>query len=175
MKIRIKKPTAEQKKSILSVSLTFSCVIILIMSISFSANVITELRNEIDIKDIYIGIYKAQMYNEENRGYSDPTYIEMLQFLCVDETDKHLYIEDEYVCSDFSTALVANASAFNMRVAYIRLVYTDHNAMHAIVAFNTTDKGLIYVEPQSDAIVDIFVGCTNQDRIVEKVYMIWRE
>ena len=175
MKIRMKKATLEQKKSALSVSLIFGCLIILIMSICFSANIITELRNDIGVKDILIDIYKAHMCNGENRNYSDPTYTEMLQFLYVDETDKHLYIKDEYVCSNFSTALVTNASAFNMRVAYVRLVYTDNCALHAIVAFNTTDEGLIFIEPQNDGIVDIFVGCTNQDRIVEKIYIVWRE
>ena len=86
----------------------------------------------------------------------NPTFQEMTDFLEADTTNEHEYIIGEYVCYDFTADLNNAAEAAGLRAAYVRL--RTYNWAHAIVAFDTTDRGIIYIEPQSDKMVDIELG-----------------
>lgn len=92
-------------------------------------------------------------------GYTikDPSYNDMLRFLEDDDTDKAEYIEDEYECIEFTTDLCNRAEEKGIRCAYVSVRFPDGRG-HAIVAFNTIDKGLIYIEPQYDDLVNIVIG-----------------
>jgi hypothetical protein len=92
-------------------------------------------------------------------GYTikDPTYTEMMRFIADDDTDKAEYIEDEYECTGFATDLCNRAEEKGIRCAYVSIRFPDGRG-HAIVAFNTIDKGLVYVEPQYDDLVEIEIG-----------------
>jgi hypothetical protein len=92
-------------------------------------------------------------------GYTikDPTYNEMLQFIADDDTDKTEYIEDEYECTGFATDLCNRAEEKGIRCAYVSIRFPGGRG-HAIVAFNTIDKGLVYIEPQYDDLVEIEIG-----------------
>lgn len=87
----------------------------------------------------------------------NPTYQEMKEFLVQDGTDSKTYIKGQYVCSDFATDVNNNAEAKGIRCAVVELRYPNDFA-HAIVAFETTDKGLIFIEPQFDKEVAAEVG-----------------
>ncbi len=94
-------------------------------------------------------------------GYTlrDPTYKEVITFLRQDKTDKNKYIEDTYgvyVCSHFARDVGNNAEEAGLRCAYVSLRYLDGG--HAIIAFNTIDKGLVYFTPQTDERVKPVVG-----------------
>jgi len=93
------------------------------------------------------------------RGFTsrNPTYQEMKDFLAQDRTDTKTYISGEYVCSDFATDVNNEAEAEGIRCAIVELRYPRDFA-HAIVAFETTDRGLIFVEPQFDSEVTVKVG-----------------
>ena len=86
----------------------------------------------------------------------NPTYIELQEFLARDRTDSHRFISGEYVCFDFAAALNNNAEAMGIRAAYVRI--RSKEWAHAVVAFETVDKGLVFVEPQSDKEVNLVVG-----------------
>jgi len=161
-----------QKKSILSVSLSFCCVIILIASTVYSTRLITELRTDNTIKNVMLEMY--QTYIDDNDiGLVDPTYSELIVFLFVDETNQQLFIKGSYVCSDFARDLMVNASRFNIRSAYVEVFYGGLGPGHAMVAFNTSDQRVVFVEPQSDDIVDLSIGYVDDDRVVKAFYVTW--
>ena len=86
----------------------------------------------------------------------NPTHKEMREFLARDETDSNLYVAGEYNCVDFSAQLSNNAEANGIRVAYVRL--RSEKWAHVVVAFEATDRGLIFIEPQSDREVELVIG-----------------
>jgi len=123
-------------------------------------------------------------------GYTltDPTYSALMRFLENDDTDKAEYIKGEYECAEFATNLCNRAEDKDIRCAYVSLRFPDGRG-HAIVAFDTIDKGLTYIEPQYDDLVEIEIGkpfyqCvvpsgdytyekSDQDDTIEKVLVAW--
>jgi hypothetical protein len=87
----------------------------------------------------------------------DPSYQEMTDFLKQDETSEQEYLEDEYICVDFAADVKSNAAEEGIRCAYVVIEYLGLTG-HAIVAFDTTDEGLVYIEPQFDWEVEPEVG-----------------
>jgi hypothetical protein len=94
-----------------------------------------------------------------DHGYTikDPTYSEMKRFLKADHTDRGKYIRDIYDCEHFSADLCRNADEEGIRCAFAILQHPE-GISHAIVAFNTIDEGMVYIEPQTDDLVKIEVG-----------------
>ena len=86
----------------------------------------------------------------------NPTYKEMRDFLTSDEIDSNSFIRGEYVCSDFAADLNHNAEVKGIRVAYVRI--RSEKWGHAVVAFETVDRGLIFIEPQSDKEAKLVIG-----------------
>ena len=118
-----------------------------------------------------------------SHGYNimDPTYSEMRYFLSRDKTDKNEYIEGKYICRHFATDVCKNAEDENIRCAYVVIDFVE--VIHAIVAFNTVDRGLIFIEPQTDEEMKIEIGepywprdrylPPDYDDTVEEVIVIW--
>jgi len=107
----------------------------------------------------------------------NPSWAELKAFLLKDDTDKMKYVYPIVVCADFADKLKRNAEEVGWRCGVVQLSmtgYTDpynygiaHDAGHACNAFETTDRGLIYIDctglPQNsgfhqDRIVDIQIG-----------------
>jgi len=86
----------------------------------------------------------------------NPTYAEMMEFLKADGTDEKPFISGEYVCFDYSAELNNNADAAGIRAAYVRIRSEEWG--HAVVAFETVDRGLVFIEPQSDMEVELVIG-----------------
>ena len=86
----------------------------------------------------------------------NPTHKEMRAFLARDKTDSNPYVTGEYNCVDFSAQLSNNAEANGIRVAYVRIRAKEWG--HVLVAFETIDRGLIFIEPQSDREVELVIG-----------------
>ena len=91
-------------------------------------------------------------------GYTlrDPTYKEVITFLGQDKTDRNKYIEDLYVCSHFAREVCNNAEEEGLRCAFVELRYLEGG--HAVIAFDTIDKGLVYFEPMTDEKVKPVIG-----------------
>lgn len=124
---------------------------------------LTERETELaDLQISYEGLMTGHGYT-----IKDPTYNEMMRFLRADDTDKADYIKDEYECVEFSTDLCNGAEEEGIRCAYVNIRFPDGKG-HAIVAFNTMDKGLIYVEPQFDDLVRVEIGKSFHKCIVTK-------
>lgn len=114
--------------------------------------------------------------------YRDPTYSEVMKFINEDQTDSKEYIPGVYVCQDFAADVNLNAESQGIRTAYVAISY-PHSA-HAIVAFNTVDKGIVYIEPQYDDIVVLPIGesysssngydkPSSYDDTIVKVTVVW--
>jgi len=109
----------------------------------------------------------------------NPSWAELKAFLLKDDIDKMKYVYPIVVCADFADKLKKNAEEAGWRCAVVWLDmvgYTDpynygiaSNAGHACNAFETMDRGLVYIDctglPDSvykpahcDKIVDVVVG-----------------
>ncbi|MFC1932454.1 hypothetical protein ACFLXU_02330 [Chloroflexota bacterium] len=86
----------------------------------------------------------------------NPTHGELREFLIHDDTDSKSYISGEYVCFDFAAELNNQAEASGIRAAYVRIRSKEWG--HAVVAFETVDRGIIFIEPQSDREIRLVIG-----------------
>lgn len=105
--------------------------------------------------------------NEEmistEKNIKNPSYDEMINFILEDPTDLNEYRFPEYVCENFAREVVKNAKSKGIRAGLVHLESPDSEG-HAIVAFETTDKGLYFLEPQAD----IVFSKEELDRMVEE-------
>ncbi len=108
--------------------------------------------------------YLSGIVDGLDSGYTirNPTYSEVLKFMWDDKTDDNDYIDDVYVCRHFSSDVVRHAYEEGYRSFYVYIGFG--NSSHAIVGFNTTDRGMIYYEPQTDDRVYPVVGNVYWDR-----------
>ncbi|MHA1337867.1 MAG: hypothetical protein ACTSPW_19355 [Promethearchaeota archaeon] len=88
---------------------------------------------------------------ESKTNIKNPSYAEMVNFVMEDKTELNRWSYPDYVCEDFSRDVVKNAATKNIRAGLVHLESPDSPG-HAIVAFKTTDKGLYFLEPQTDEI-----------------------
>jgi len=93
-----------------------------------------------------------------SEGYvlRNPSMLEVYDFIFSDKTDENEYVIDEYTCVNFAADFKENAFEMGYLCYYVSLRFPDGG--HALVAFNTTDRGLVYIEPQDDGIVEPQIG-----------------
>ena len=91
-------------------------------------------------------------------GYNirDPTYTEMMAFIAQDQTHKNTYHIDNYNCYDFTNDFCNNAFDQGLRAGYVYIKFPD--SAHAIACFKTVDRGIVFIEPQHNKIVNVEVG-----------------
>ena len=111
-----------------------------------------------------------------NPDAEDPTWDELRAFLAGDETDEQAYIPSSFVCADFAEVLHNNAEEEGLRAAYVLVDLQDHPEGHALNAFDTTDRGLVYIDDtgtveycpcSADKIVTVQVG---EEYIPESIF-----
>ena len=139
------------------------------------------------------GCYGEFIVLINNKNAKNPTYAELLSFLAEDKTDEFHYqitinslgtyfgnAEDQLdlnrikniidgmeqpgtpkVCSDFAERLHNNTEMAGIRCGYVTLDLDDGG--HALNVFNTTDKGLIYIDDTGR----FLFGPSNCDKIVD--------
>ena len=100
----------------------------------------------------------------------DPTYVGALQFIRSDETDRNQY-NQSYRCTNFADDFMNNAFRAGYRCGYVTIEFPESS--HTIVCFNTSDNGLIFIEPQSDQIVSLATGKLYLDRMVLRFSITW--
>ncbi|TGC07043.1 hypothetical protein CUN85_12070 [Methanolobus halotolerans] len=82
----------------------------------------------------------------DNESARDPTWDELMIFLKEDDTDRILYRSNIFDCVDFAERLHNNAEKAGFRAAYVSVDFHDLRKGHAINAFQTTDKGLTFID-----------------------------
>jgi len=123
----------------------------------------TELAESVQLVDsLRVELSKLQVnYERLTSGFGyvlrDPSYQEMKDFLARDRISEREYAPGEYTCVDFAADVKANAAGEGIRCAYVVIEFRGEGG-HAIVAFDTTDEGLVFIEPQFDWEVELQVG-----------------
>jgi len=98
------------------------------------------------------------------KNATDPTWNELISFLQIDDTDKQPYNFSSFVCADFAERLHNNAESSGIRAAWVSVDFESGEG-HALNAFNTTDKGLVYVDCTQSLIITGFT-----DNVKRKEY-----
>ena len=106
----------------------------------------------------YTGGYDAGYEKVSRRGevFRNPTYQEMKEFLKADKTDAKQYVEGKYDCFNRAADINNNAEAQGIRSAWVLIVFPK--GCYQIVAFETTDRGLIFIHFSDDKEVKVEVG-----------------
>ncbi len=85
-----------------------------------------------------------------NPNATNPTYAELVAFINEDTTDSKPYLKGETtlarVCADFAEDVHNNAETKGIRAAWVSIDFIGGGDGHAINAFETTDRGLVYVD-----------------------------
>jgi len=76
---------------------------------------------------------------------TDPTWQELLEFIRSDTTDEDLYLEGIHMCGSFAETLHNNAEESGIRAAWVA-IDLGGGKIHALNAFNTVDKGIVFVD-----------------------------
>jgi len=95
-----------------------------------------------------------------NPNATNPTYAELVAFVKADATDTKAYVEESYrvggfegkahVCADFAEDVHNNAEAAGIRAAWVSIDFEGEDEGHALNAFETTDRGLVYIDCTGD-------------------------
>jgi hypothetical protein len=95
----------------------------------------------------------ARLVNNDEA--SPPTWQELMAFLNADITDQKPYNIDSFACVAFAEELHNNAEAAGIEAAFVGVQFEGREIGHALNAFNTTDRGLVFIDctspVQSDA------------------------
>ena len=78
-------------------------------------------------------------------------YSEVVRFVEEDKTETHEYTSS-FDCRDFARVLKENANKRGLKCAAVVLTYSITG--HVINAFDTTDKGIVYFNPQDDTFLE---------------------
>ena len=90
--------------------------------------------------------YQSLLKGTQQSTLRNPTWQELKTFVSEDDTDTHQYVADQFDCSGFAIGLRDQAWRRGFRSAYIEIGFGQSSAGHALDAFQTQDKGLIYVD-----------------------------
>jgi hypothetical protein len=89
---------------------------------------------------------RASIHLVENPNAADPTWQQLEVFLIADNTDKEAYDLLTHPCGVFAEELHNNAEAAGIRSAWVGIDFVEGGDGHALDAFNTSDKGLVYID-----------------------------
>jgi len=91
-----------------------------------------------------------------NSSATNPAYAMLVAFINKDPTDEHHYVteldvcigtaEVPYSCSDFAEDVHNNAEAAGIKAAWVSIGFEGDDKGHALNAFETTDRGLVYID-----------------------------
>ena len=87
----------------------------------------------------------------------NPTYKEVMDFVAADLTNTRQYIKGEYMIRHFSRDVVNAAKEKGLRCAFIIVIFPDGKGV-SLVAFQTIDAGLVFINPQDDKVMKVAKG-----------------
>ena len=97
----------------------------------------------------------------DNAYAIDVSYNKAIEFIKHDKTDERLY-NDTFRCCEFARTVHNNAERHGIRAHLVLIIYDDkYKTTHLINAFNTTDKGMIFIDSTGTT-----YGCKEYDREV---------
>ncbi len=109
---------------------------------------------------IHVGADGEPIELINNPDATNPTYAKLVAFINEDTTDSKPYLKGKTilarVCADFAEDVHNNAEAKGIRAAWVGIDFIGGGDGHAINAFETTDKGLVYVDCTGASLAERF-------------------
>jgi hypothetical protein len=108
-----------------------------------------------DVTSSYNSGYRAGV---ASRGFDivDPTYQQMTTFMSTDTVHNNVYKNGTYICWNFCNDYINEAFRAGWRCGFVYISFPD--SAHGVVCFNTTNRGIVFVEPQFNEIVNVAIG-----------------
>lgn len=107
----------------------------------------------------YVGADGHQIKLINNPNATDFTYAQVCDFIKSDPTDSITYKENSFVCGDYAEMVHNNAEAAGLKCGWVSIDFKDESTNHACNAFNTIDKGIIFIDcTESDTTVNMIIG-----------------
>jgi len=105
---------------------------------------------------VMVGADNSLIVLRNNPSARNPDWAELKEFLKKDQTDAHAYVPNKYTCGDFAQALHNNAEAAGIRAALVAIELQPPGPVqgvmnHSLNAFETTDKGTVYIDDTSSS------------------------
>ena len=103
------------------------------------------------LSEKYSELKNQNLNLKSQKGLINPTYEQLWDFILEDKTN-NLEWEENFDCTEFSNHFIKNFAKEGFFSCTTEITFEDDGG-HIIVAVNTSDRGLFYVEPQSDRII----------------------
>ena len=76
----------------------------------------------------------------------DPTWQQLIDFIATDKTDAKSWVENTFMCGAFAEEVHNNAESVGIKAAVVAIDFTGGGIGHALNAFRTVDRGLVYID-----------------------------
>ena len=154
-------------KNIIILGMVFLIVILIIFGLNHSIQLKEtyeeEIKNHESEMDNLKKIHEEKIASMSAIDYS-PTLNEVMEVVRNNNIENKEYDDETFACVEFSNNLVRAFQEDKIYSCAVELWFED--GAHALVVANTSDKGIIYIEPQDDTIIyDLNIG----DDYCEKV------
>ncbi len=114
------------------------------------------LNSTIEAKDARIAELEAELAKVP-KAPENPSYEELMDFLAKDQTDQKEWRYKDYTAANFALDLRHNAKEEGIRAALVILLHPGH-VFHFLNCFETTNRDLVFIEPQLDFEVTVELG-----------------
>lgn len=121
---------------------------------------VSSVRNELSFATTELSLLKSESEKLQARSpyaLRDPTYKEMKDFVAADLTNMKLYIREAYTGDQFSRDVNNSAKEKGLRCAFVLISYSGGKGNN-LVAFQTVDKGLVFINPRDDKEMKVAEG-----------------
>lgn len=120
--------------------------------INTSEKQLIEIYNLNELNEDKLELIKQKDLQLKQKELINPTYKKLQHFIRTDKTDL-LEWTDDFDCTEFSYRFINNFAKQGYYATTAEIDFNDGG--HMIVIVNTTDRGLYYVEPQTDNIFSV--------------------
>lgn len=90
--------------------------------------------------------FGGRIHLVNNEDATDPTWQQLEAFLRADGTDDKDYNFLSFPCGAFAEEVHNNAEEAGIKAAWVSVDFEGEGSDHALNAFNTTDRGLVYAD-----------------------------
>jgi hypothetical protein len=94
----------------------------------------------------WVGADGHQISLINNNSATNPTYNQLISFIKKDKTDEKIYKPGKFTCGDFAEIVHNNAEKAGIKSAWVTISFKNVGRGHVCNAFNTKDKGLVYID-----------------------------
>lgn len=119
-------------------------------------------------KQFLLAQQKQQLLAKRTEGKIryEISFDELVRFLHRDNTEQYVY-DSNFTCAHFTDMLIKRAAEQGIFACRLYIEFENIDIAHSAVAFKTKDKGIVYVEPQTDAIIFKLHEGDNYYRLAE--------